>query len=317
MALHGQVVLAGDPAQLGHEGIAAGGDEARGDDRPAAPVARLRLGDPGACRRRRTGRGLGQLLVGVAVHVDLAHQGDEPAFLQLVHEQQGRRHVDGGEHRRAARGRAAQVSREAPVRVFRIGDIGVARLLGEGVRLQPIEQLEVHAEPAEAVLRGVQVDVVQAGDDEAPRALDHGDAAVALGQLLERAGAHAVLADRVAVRDGRELGRVSAVADVPMQGERPHHVFSPRSGAPGGRMHTAYRYARAAGGAACEGVHAAPPAAPRYADQDASVSAEAARARSAASAHSFTARSTAFTMFWYPVQRQRCPEMSLRISSRV
>ena len=91
--------------------------------------------------------------------------------------------------------------------------------LGEGLGVQPVEQLKIHAEAAKRVLRGVDVDVAHAGHDQLVAAIDHGKRGEALGQLGEHAGAFAPHADQVAAGRAGHLLRAHAVAHVSFKDE--------------------------------------------------------------------------------------------------
>ena len=93
-------------------------------------------------------------------------------------------------------------------------EAGKARFLGIGVALQPVDQLQIHRRAAVAVLRGVQVQVAHAGDDQPIAAVGDGDAGKALGQRAKDAGDLPVLADEKAlpVAHRADFGRVDEKA---------------------------------------------------------------------------------------------------------
>jgi hypothetical protein len=64
-----------------------------------------------------------------------------------------------------------------------VREVSVLALLGERVGVKPLEELEVHAHATEAVLRGVDVDVVHARDDKLARVVNNANALV-LGRKL-------------------------------------------------------------------------------------------------------------------------------------
>ena len=117
--------------------------------------------------------------------------------------------MDRPEDRRAGGRGGRQPVREDAVGSFGIGGVGVFRLLGEGVGVQPVEQLEVHAQRPEGILRRVQVQVDEAGDDQPVLAILDGDPPEPLGQLGKDAGGFPLFADEVALRhaDDRPGGR--------------------------------------------------------------------------------------------------------------
>ena len=232
VALDGQVALVGDLGELCHELVGDARGEARRDDGARALVAALDLVKPAQGVGDGAGGVLLEVLAAVAVHVHLADVGGKPGCLELVHEQLGALHVQGSEDDGARRGALAQVVAEDGVGLLGIPEVGVVGLLGEGVGVQPVEQLEIHARAAEGVLRGVEVDVAHAGDDELVFALNDRQAGIALGQLLEDARAHAVDADGVAARHAADLLRGGVVTDVAVKDERlGFHGCSNRLGA--------------------------------------------------------------------------------------
>ena len=116
-------------------------------------------------------------------------------------------------------GAVAQVVRKDLVGVAGIGEVRVLGLLREGVGVQPVQELQVHAQAAEGVLGRVDVDIAHAGDDELAGAVDERQLGVALGELTEDAGGLAVNADQVAVLGAGDLLRARAVADVALDHE--------------------------------------------------------------------------------------------------
>ena len=165
------------------------------------------------------GGALDQVVGAVAVHVDLADVGDQARGLQVVHEELRCGHVQRAEDDGAGGGAVAQVVRKDLVGVAGVGEVRVLGLLREGVGVQPVKELQVHAQAAEGVLGRVDVDVAHAGDHELARAVNKGQVGVALRELGEDAGGLAVDADQVAVLGAGDLLGARAVADVPLDDE--------------------------------------------------------------------------------------------------
>lgn len=210
MGLHREARLPLELSEAFHQLVGAGGGEARGEDRGDVPVLPLRLGNPPRGVLERGGRALLPQDVGaVAVHVDLAHQRPDARLLNEVHQQLGRGAVDRPEHRRPGGRGGRQVVSEDAVGPPGVGGVGVFCLLGEGVGIQPVEQLEVHAQRPEGILGRVQVQVDEAGDDQPVPAVLDGNPLELLGQLGKNAGGLPFLADEVAFRhaDNRPGGR--------------------------------------------------------------------------------------------------------------
>lgn len=117
--------------------------------------------------------------------------------------------MDRPEHRRPGGRGGRQVVSEDAVGPPGVGGVGVFCLLGEGVGIQPVEQLEVHAQRPEGILGRVQVQVDEAGDDQPVPAVLDGNPLEPLGQLGKNAGGLPFLADEVAFRhaDNRPGGR--------------------------------------------------------------------------------------------------------------
>ena len=160
------------------------------------------------------GRVLGVILRAVAVHAQLADERAQPRRVQLAHEFQRRVRVQGGEDRRAGGGSVQQIMREDLVIRPGMLEAGKARFLGIGVALQPVDQLQIHRRAAVAVLRGVQVQVAHAGDDQPIAAVGDGDAGKALGQRVKASGDLPVLADEKALPGAHraDFGRVDEKA---------------------------------------------------------------------------------------------------------
>ena len=112
-----------------------------------------------------------------------------------------------------------QVPGENPVGLPGVVQVPVLGLLREDMGLQPVQQLQVHAQPPEGVLRCVDVEVGEAGDDEPAAPVLHRQAPVGLGQDLIDTGGHAVHRDQEAVPHGLQVPGVPAVAEVPFQYE--------------------------------------------------------------------------------------------------
>ena len=99
-----------------------------------------------------------------------------------------------------ARGRAAGKPRhKALIGRFGIGKVLVFRFLWEGIGIEPIEKLQIHAKAAEGKLWRVQVQVRHAGDDELSRIVEHIQILEPLGLLPEHARRFAVSAKEPAV----------------------------------------------------------------------------------------------------------------------
>ena len=143
----------------------------------------------------------------VAVHVHLAHVAAQTGLLQQLHQLEGCGPVNGGEDAGAGGGAVQQLLGEDAVSLFRIFRIGELALFGEGVGLQPLQQLHVHAQAPVGVLAGMHVQVHQAGQDQLAAVVLHGQVLVLLGQLGEYARHLLLHAYQIAFRiDGQLAG---------------------------------------------------------------------------------------------------------------
>ena len=125
--------------------------------------------------------------------------------------------MDRGEDGRARRGAAAQMVHKAGVRAVGIVEVGIFGLLWEGIGIEPLEQLEVHAEAAEGELRRVDMQIGHAGEDELSGIVQQRQR----GILRRKRGAYArdaaALADEEAVVHGLHRVRVGAEAQTALQ----------------------------------------------------------------------------------------------------
>lgn len=83
----------------------------------------------------------------VAVHGHLAYQCSHASFLIELHQQTRTLRMDGAEDARAHRAEEPLGMQEAAVHTLSIPHVGIFRLLGEGVLLQPRQQFQVHSHP--------------------------------------------------------------------------------------------------------------------------------------------------------------------------
>ena len=218
VGLDGHVKFLPQLAQPVHQVVGAGGGEAGGDDggHPLIP--------PGAGLQPPAGHFLGGLRAlltqgvgGVAVHVHLAYHGHQAGLLQQVHQQKGGGSVEGGKDAGAGVGAVLHVLHKAGIGLAGVVQVGVPGLLGEGVPVQPVQQLQVHAQATEGVLRGVDVEVHQTGNHQMAAPVLHRQVGVLLRQGLKHAGRPAVQTDQPPVLDGVEMAGISAPAEVALE----------------------------------------------------------------------------------------------------
>ena len=99
-----------------------------------------------------------------------------------------------------ARGRAARKPRhKALIGRFGIGKVLVFRFFWEGIGIEPIEKLQIHAKAAEGKLRRVQMKIRHAGNDELSRIVEHVQILEPLGLLPEHTRRLAVSAKEPAI----------------------------------------------------------------------------------------------------------------------
>ena len=75
--------------------------------------------------------------------------------------------MDGGKDAGTHGAKAPHVADEAAIHALGIGRIGILLLLGEGVVLQPRQQLEIHSNALVAILRGMNVHIVHSRNEQA------------------------------------------------------------------------------------------------------------------------------------------------------
>ena len=96
----------------------------------------------------------------VAVHGHLAYQGTHAGFLIQFHQQTGTFRMDGAENATAHGAKKPLGVKEMAVHFLGIMSVGILRLFGEGVILQPRQEFQVHRHALVAYLGGMNVHVV-------------------------------------------------------------------------------------------------------------------------------------------------------------
>ena len=232
MALDGQMIPLRQTPQALQQLVSAGGHETGRQDGHGVGILLPCFADP-ALRVRQRGRraGLAEIFRAVAVHIDLAYVGDQAALLHFVHQQLRRRHVDGAENGGAGGGAAAQMVGKNGIGPVGVGQIGVFGFLGEGVGVQPVQQLHVHAQTPEGKLGRVEMEVRQAGNDESVTVVRQREVDITLRQRFKHTGTAALLADKIAL--GHQADAVAALApaevapnDKITHTDSPHRVIS-------------------------------------------------------------------------------------------
>lgn len=229
VGLDGQTVLPLKPAQLFHQRIGAGGDEAGRQNGPCAAVAAFDPLQPSfGALNRRGGGGLPERLRAAAVHIDLSHHGAQAGFLQQIHQPDGGLRVDGGEHAGPGIRSPPDILHKALVSLTGIVQAGVFALLRKCVPVQPVQQLQVHPLAARGVLGRVDVQVRQPRHHQGAAAVQNRQACVLLRQRLKYPGGTPFKADQPAA--GIEPQRLwrRTVADIrsDYKGIMPHTIAS-------------------------------------------------------------------------------------------
>ena len=111
-------------------------------------------------------RALPQVLAAVAVHVDLADIARHTRTLQLLHENDRRVRMEGGEHTDPRRAAGDQIAGKAAVDAPRVIRVGKARFRFERIGIEPIHQRQIHSEPQHRILRCVQVHIDKGGHNQ-------------------------------------------------------------------------------------------------------------------------------------------------------
>ena len=168
------------------------------------------------------GRDLAQIDRAVAVHVDLADIGAQAAVFQQLHQMQRRGHMDGRKNGGAGGRAAEQMLRERGICAVRILQILIFRFLGEGVGVEPLEKLHVHAQPAEGKLRRVDVQIRHAGQNEAVAAVSQRQRRKAARQRRKHAAHQPVLHDKKAVFRDLDAVHRPARTNLPLQDKAVH-----------------------------------------------------------------------------------------------
>ncbi len=214
MALDGQTVFSLQILQSGHQRVGTGRNEAGRQDRlrvmeSAACVADPPFRFPHSGFRVRLPHGVGA----VPIHIHLAHIASKPGLFQLRHEAQGGGRVDGGKDRGPGGGGVHKGIHKACIGLFRVGGVAVFCLLGEGIAVEPVQKLHVHAEAAEGKLRGVDVQIAHAGEDQLVSAVGHRQGLKLLRDDGEDAAADSADDRQIAGLDDPELFRAFAVQE--------------------------------------------------------------------------------------------------------
>ena len=176
-------------------------------------IARLRLADPAlGVAQGLVGGDLAQVDRRVAVHIDLAHEAFQPHRVQLLHKKLRRGHMDGGEDGRARA--AQQMVHEAAVGPVCVVQLLILGFLREGIGVEPLQQLHIHAEPAEGELRRVDMQVGHTGQDQPVAVIEHRQRGIARRQRLKDAGDAAVFHNDAALLQTDDLIHAPAEAEI-------------------------------------------------------------------------------------------------------
>ena len=189
------------PSELFEQLIGAGWDESRGDDRIGVAVFIGCFCDESLGAAAGILGAFRQTVGRIAVHVDLADIGYDPAFLELVHEQLGGFSVDRAEYDGTG-GRAA-VKRVGKDRIGFVGIIEICVLcfLFKRVVLEPVEQLHIRPEPAIGILRRVDMQIDHTGHDQLARVVVQGQILCIVRQLAVNQFADPAAHDDICVLD--------------------------------------------------------------------------------------------------------------------
>ena len=229
VGLHRQVPLPGQLPQECHQSVRAGGGEAGRQDGLEAPEV-LTFLQPAEGLPDGLLRGLLQALPAVAVHVHLADIAPDPGSLQLLHEDEGGRAVEGGEDGDPGGAVFHEVVGQAPVEFPGVALVGAAGLRGEGIGLQPVQQGQVHAHGHHGVLGGVEVQVREGLQNQGVPPVLHWRGGIRLRQCREDPDDLSVLRREIAMlRDG-QLPQGGGGDDVAFQNRQCHEKFLLRVG---------------------------------------------------------------------------------------
>ena len=199
VGLHGNAVLCLKLPQLLQQLARARGNEAGRDDGQGVFVLAQAVLEPffGLCGGF-CGAGFADDVRRGGIHVYLAHVAYEAAGLHLVHQQLCGLAVAAGEDGCAGGGALQQAVGKDTIGLVCVRQIGVFGLLGEGVHLQPLHQLQIHAEAAIGILGRMDVQIHQAGEDQLVTEIFHGQMCVFFRQAAVYAAADTVDAQRIA-----------------------------------------------------------------------------------------------------------------------
>ena len=104
---------------------------------------------------------------------------------------------------------------ETAVHTFGIGHVGIFRLLGEGVVLQPRQQFEVHGHALVVHLRSMDVHVVHGRDEQlVAKIYDLGTSTCQLVRLGGHSGHFAVVYGNVAILENLEAALLFRKEDI-------------------------------------------------------------------------------------------------------
>ena len=143
--------------------------------------------------------GFSQIVRAQPVHIHSSHTGVESRFLQQLHEKESGLGVGGGEDGGAGGEATFQSVNKAAVGGPGIGGVLIPGLLREGVGVEPVQKLQVHAQPPKRKLGSVQMQVHKARNNQLISVVPQRIRRVFLRNFRKDALAEPILTDQITV----------------------------------------------------------------------------------------------------------------------
>ena len=128
--------------------------------------------------------------------------------------------MHGSEGAQAGVGAPADILHKAGIGLLGIGEVPEPGLLGEGIGVEPIQQLQIHAEAPVGVLGGVDMEIGEAGQNQMAGIIQQGKGRIGLWYGIKDTGAASVHAEQIAVGDGAEGVGVDTITEIALQEKR-------------------------------------------------------------------------------------------------
>ncbi len=228
MGLNRQTCLPLYLSQSPHHRIRAGRDEPGRENGVCPLIPPLYLTNPPPCLRQGLLSFFAKPLRAVSVHIYFSHHCFQASAFHKIHEKFGGFPVPGGKDAGPGGSAGPHIFRENPIRLRRILQVLIPRLLGECPLIQPLQEFPVHAGASEGVLRRVYMQIHQPRKNQAvPPVLD-GIVREPLRKFFKHPGGCSPLTDKIAMGNTLQAVLCPAGAQISPQYKIFHtHLLSP------------------------------------------------------------------------------------------